>query len=147
MIEPNTMMVKSALFLTLCATCLAHDTRAAGPEQGEAWMAATGKDGVQRVNIRCGPDFFDPRHIVVRLNVPVALSISTTQNLSAHSFVIGRSGNSAIRADKPALTPTPKSVTFTPDTVGDFPLACQDDSGSADATLQKAKQGVLTVIP
>ena len=141
------MMVKSALFLTLCATCLAHDTRAAGPEHGEAWMAATGKDGVQRVNIRCGPDFFDPRRIVVKRNVPVTLAVSTTQNMSAHSFVIGHSGSSAIRAENPALTPTPKSVTFTPDTVGDFPLACQDESGLADATLQKAKQGVLTVIP
>lgn len=141
------MTVKSALFLTLCATSLAHDTRAAGRDLGEAWMAATGKDGVQRVNIRCGPDFFDPRHIVVKRNVPVALSISTTQNLPAHSFVIGRSGNSAIQADNPALTPTPRSVTFTPDTVGDFPLACQDNSGLADISLQKAKQGVFSVIP
>lgn len=141
------MKVRSAVFLTLCAACLAHDTRAAGKDFGEAWVAATGKDGVQRVNIRCGPDFFDPRHIVVKLNIPVALSISTTQNLPAHSFVIGRPGNTAIRADNAPLTPTPKSVTFTPDTVGDFPLACQDDSGLTDTTLQKAKQGILTVVP
>lgn len=141
------MMVKSALFLALCATCLAHDTRAAGHGFGEAWMAATGKDGVQRVNIRCGPDFFDPRRIVVKRNVPVALSISTTQNLPAHSFVIARSGNSAVQVDNAALTPMPRSVTFTPDTLGDFPLACQDNSGLADVTLQKAKQGVFSVIP
>ena len=141
------MMVKSTVFLALCAACLAHDTRAAGKDFGEAWVAGTGKDGVQRVNIRCGPDFFDPRRIVVKRNVPVALSISTTQNLPAHSFVIARPGNTAIRGDNAPLTPTPKSVTFTPDAVGDFPLACQDDTGLADATLQRAKQGVLTVVP
>lgn len=141
------MMVKSALLLTLCATCVVHDARAAGRNFGEAWLAANGKDGVQRVNIRCGPDFFDPRHIVVKLNVPVALSISTTPNLSAHRFVSGGSGNSVIQAGDSALTSKPRSVSFTPDTVGDFPLACQDDSGLTDATLQKAKQGVLTVIP
>jgi len=109
----------------------------------ESWWAAIGPDGVQHVNIRCGPDFFDPRNIVVRANVPLQLSVSTTAELASHNFtlVIG-----AAAIDAPVRA-TQTSFVVSPRLSGRFQALCQDKSKPDTPGIRKAKTGTITVVP
>jgi hypothetical protein len=139
-------MHTSKLFLVLAISGFAVCAQGANGNHDRAWWAATSPDGVQRINIRCGPNFFDPAHIVVKANVPVELSVSTTPGLPAHSFVISVAGSRPINADTP-IGPTEKAFAFVPGRPGDYQAVCRDNAKVPGASLAKAKQGVLTVIP
>lgn len=119
---------------------------AANPDFGEAWWTATDPDGVQRVNIFCGKDFFEPSRIVLKANVPVELTVSTMPGVPSHNFVVNVPGPRPINANAP-IGAVPTKFAFDPGTMGNYPALCRDNANSAaDPQLLKAKQGVLTVI-
>jgi len=128
------------IFLTLTSV------EAANPDFGEAWWTATDPDGVQRVNILCGKDFFDPSRIVVKANVPVELTVSTMPDLPSQSFVLNVPGPKPINANAPIGAGRTKFA-FNPGSPGNYPALCRDNANAAaDPQLLKAKQGVVTVI-
>lgn len=143
-------MVKFAFLLAFGIfglSCSAQGENLYYPE--EAWRAAIGPDGMQRINIRCGPDFFDPPHVIVKANVPVELSVSTTRGLPSHNFLVNLSGPNAINATN-ANSPigsAQKSFVFVPGLPGDYTMVCRNNAGVANAPTEKSMQGVLTVIP
>jgi hypothetical protein len=108
----------------------------AGGDLNEAWWAASGPDGVQRVNIRCGPDFFDPRHIVVKANVPVQLSVSTTIELPAHQFTVTL-GPVAIDAPIGAVQ---KPFRLSPSLTGKFQAFCRSNGPPDSLAASKARR-------
>jgi hypothetical protein len=135
----------STLFLTLGMSALVSGAYGADADNDRTW-AAIGSDGVQRIHIRCGANFLDPNHIVIKANVPVELTVSTTAGLPSHSFVISMSGPRPITADTP-IEATEKTFAFVPGRPGDYQASCRDNTTTANAALLKAKQGLLTVIP
>jgi hypothetical protein len=138
-------MHTSTLFVVLGVFTVMGSAFAADNHEDRIW-AAIGRDGVQRVNIQCGPNFLDPNHIVIKSNVPTEILVSTTPDLAAHSFVISLPGTRPINADVP-LAATQKPFAFVPGRTGDYRIFCRDDVNAGSATLQKAKQGIVTVIP
>ena len=112
---------------------------------GEAWWAETWPDGVQRVNIVCGKDYFDPSKIVVKAAVPVELAVSG-EGGSSQNFVIDVPGPKPINANTP-LTAQQAKFGFQPGSPGNYVAKCQDTAGPPDAALQRRKQGVIIVIP
>lgn len=100
----------------------------------EAWHAATGRDGIQRVNVECGNGYIDPPEIVVKTGVPVVLSIRTGRNVVSHEITVA---NQRRNIDK-----KPILVSFTPTVSGHFPIVC---SCLGDAK-QKRKEAKLHVV-
>lgn len=130
--------------VALLAMVSARSAIAAGDE--EAWWASVGPDGVQRIAIRCGADFFDPNRIVVRARVPVELVISTTDDVAPQSFVIDLPAPGAGRL-KAAVGPAQKKLPFLPSLHGRFQVACQDSASGPADPAQRSKKGTLTVVP
>jgi hypothetical protein len=119
---------------------------ATNPDFGEAWWTATDPDGVQRVNIFCGKDFFEPSRIVLKANVPVELTVSTMPGVPSQNFVVNVPGPKPINANAPIGTGQTKFA-FNPGSPGNYSALCRDNAdAAADPQRMKAKQGVLTVI-
>ena len=72
------MSKRVLLGLLLLATTPYAQLREGAPGT-EAWIAVI-HDGVQRVNVECAENVFDPNEIVVSANVPVELSIRGTSD-------------------------------------------------------------------
>ena len=109
----------------------------------ESWWAAIGPDGVQRVNIRCGPDFLDPRNIVVRANVPLQVSVSTTADLISQNFTVSMG---ATTIDAPVHA-SQTSFVLSPRLSGRFQALCQDKGKPDSPAVRRAKTGTITVLP
>jgi hypothetical protein len=114
------------------------------PDLSEAWWAAVGPDGTQRINIRCGTNFMDPPNIVVRANVPVVLTVSTEANLVANNFTFELPG--VANADAP-VGPGRSEFRFAVGLRGSYLLACRDRTRPAGAPPERQKQGRLSVVP
>ena len=113
-------------------------------DPGEAWWAAIGPDGTQRVNIRCGTNFLDPSQIVVRANVPVVLAVSTEANLRAHNFTFNLPAAGAASADTPVGL-AQREFRFSVGLPGRYALACRDTGHPNGSPPHGAKQGTLRV--
>ena len=133
--------ITAHLAFGLLATSTA--AQVAGGDLNEAWWAAIGPDGVQRVNIRCGSDFFDPRHIVVKANVPVQLSVSTTRDLPTQQFTVNLG---PVGVDGP-VGPAQKAFVLSPSLTGKFQALCRSNGPPDSPAARKAKTGFITVVP
>jgi len=96
---------------------------AAGQDATEnRYLAAIGEDGVQRAEITGGSYYFYPDVVVVKVNVPVELTVkkaggATPHNISLQAPEAGIDFSVALRKE-------PKSIRFTPTKVGKFPFWC-----------------------
>ena len=134
---------RSAAAVLLASSTAAAFAQAKPADFDESWWAAIGPDGVQRVNIRCGPNFFDPRSIVVRANVPLQLTVTTTADLTSNNFTttIG-----ATTIDAPVRF-APTSFVLSPRLSGRFQAFCQDKGKPDTPGARKAKTGTIVVLP
>ena len=100
---------------------LAFLAATAGAQEKKA-VASIGADGVQRVEIVGGSYFFDPNHIVVKVNVPVEIKIRKGGGLFPHDFVL-KAPEAGIDVVVDFDT-EPKTVSFTPTKAGQYPFYC-----------------------
>lgn len=109
----------------------------------EAWWAATDSTGRQIVFIQCGPNFIDPREVVVKRNVPVQVTVLAIGDLPSHQFGIsdpGFPGRIPARAN-------PNFLEFLPTSLGRSVMSCEPEGGQPDEPrIKQRKQGVLTVV-
>ena len=136
-------MIRSVVAAIAGALLVIGRAAAQTPDLSEAWWAAVGPDGTQRINIRCGTDFIDPREIVIRANIPVALAVSTEANLVAHNFAFQLPGAAA----DAAVGPRQREFRFAVGLPGRYVLACRDAALSPGSPPQKQQQATLRVVP
>jgi hypothetical protein len=139
-------MNRSIAALVSGALLLIGSARGQESDPSEGWWAAIGPDGTQRVNIRCGTNFLDPRTIVVRANVPVVLAVSTEANLTAHNFKFDLPPAAGGRVDLP-VGPAPREIRFAVGLPGTYAITCRDTGKPNGTPPAKAKQGTLRVVP
>ncbi len=102
----------------------------------EAWYAVPDARGVQIVNIECGPDYIDPREIVVEPDVPVEFSVRGED--PEEEFQAERIAS--LRVDKAA-----KKMEFTARGRGNkHGLFCKR-AGAPDNEVNPRKRGILHV--
>jgi plastocyanin domain-containing protein len=118
---------------------------AATPEK-KTFQATIGQDGVQHVDIVGGEYFFDPYRIIVKVNVPVRLSvrkvggvIPVPHNIMIKAPEAGIDFN--IDMDKEA-----KIVAFTPTKTGSYPIICNKKLLFFASHQEKGMEGVLEVV-
>lgn len=136
------MKYKKFLFV-IAAVMLALCLAASAPEP--ATVVPIGKDGVQRVAIVGGSYFFKPNHIVVKVNIPVELTVSKESGLIPHD-IVAKSPEAGIEFQE-SLSSTPKIIKFTPTKVGEYPLYCSKKAPFSKSHREKGMEGVIEVVP
>src|SRR3970040_1519538 len=118
-------MNKLVTFFLFCVgiagygACLADD-----PPPGEVYQATIEADGVQHVRIEGGGYFFKPDRVIVKVDVPVELTVSVEKGLVPHTLVI-QSPEAGISVDE-SLASDARNIRFTPTAVGKYPFYCRN---------------------
>jgi len=123
--------------LLMCASVAAGDDEA-------PFAAPVDKDGVQRVEVLGGDYFFEPSHIVVKVNRPVELLVRKDGWFVPHSFVID-APEAGIKV-RESLSQEPKTIAFTPAKVGRYPFYCDKKAPFMSSHRDKGMEGVLEVV-
>lgn len=112
---------------------------------GEApFVVPVDKDGIQRVEIVGGDYFFKPKHIVVKVNVPVELSVRKETIIVPHDIIINApEANITINE---SLSRDPKTYFFVPSKVGKYPMYCSKKPPFLSSHREKGMEGVLEVV-
>lgn len=108
------------------------------------FRATIDADGVQRVDIVGGGYFFNPNHIIVKVNVPVELKIRKEPGIVPHNFVL-KAAEMALDQDV-SLGTEPKVVRFTPTKPGKYPFYCSKKLLFFESHREKGMEGVLEVV-
>ena len=110
----------------------------------EVYQATIASDGVQHVRIAGGSNFFKPDRVIVKVNVPVELTVSVEKGLVPHTLVI-QSPEAGISMDE-SLSSVAKSIRFTPTATGNYPYYCKNKLLFFKSHRDKGMAGVLEVI-
>jgi plastocyanin domain-containing protein len=102
-------------------------------------------DGIQRVNIAGDSYFYRPRHIVVKVNVPVELNVTKEKGLAPHD-IVARSPEAGIEFSE-ELGSTPKTIKFTPTMTGSYPFYCDKKAPFSKSHRERGMEGVIEVVP
>ncbi len=111
---------------------------------GGAYAAPSGSDGVQRVDLLAGSYFFTPDRIVVRVGIPVELSVRTEKGIIPHTIEIKEA---ALGLDVyELLGDEPTVIRFTPTKTGRYDYYCAKRLLFFKSHREKGMKGVLEVV-
>ncbi len=121
-------------------------TGAALAVEGEKkpYRAVIDNDGIQRVKILAGSYYFNPDHIVVKVNVPVEITIRKEAGITPHAFVIN-SPDAGLNIHE-ALNSEPKVITFTATKAGKYLFYCDKKLLFFKSHREQGMEGTLEVI-
>jgi plastocyanin len=108
------------------------------------FVATIDKDGYQRVEMTAGEYYFDPAVVVVKVNVPVELTIKKAGGITPHNFVI-----KAPQADidlKIDLSSEPKKISFMAARAGFYPFECTNQFLFFKSHKERGMHGMLEVV-
>jgi plastocyanin domain-containing protein len=109
------------LRIALVILAMAGVSIADEPEK-KVFTAVKGPDGIQKVRIAGGEYYFEPNHIVVKVNVPVELSVKKEGGIVPHNIVM-KSPEAGMAFEEP-MGSQPKVIKFTPTKTGTYPFSC-----------------------
>ena len=113
-------MLKNITMCFLTAAFLA--SAAYGAETKETYKATIDSSGVQKVEMLAGSYFFKPNDVIVKVNVPVEITIKKESGFVPHNIVL-HAPEAGIDFDVDLGT-EPKVIKFTPTKTGKYPLYC-----------------------
>jgi len=132
------MSILGALLL-MTGAVLAEDKPAE-----KRFAASIDKDGYQRVEMTAGEYYFDPAVVVVKVNVPVELTIRKVGGITPHNIVV-----KAPEADvdfKVDLSSEPKKISFMATKAGSYPFECTNKLLFFKSHKDRGMHGVLEVV-
>jgi plastocyanin domain-containing protein len=115
----------------------------AAEKEKKVFKTVIDKDGIQRVAIFAGSFFFDPDYVVVRVNVPVEVTVRKEAEITPHAFVID-APEAGLRIEEP-LSAEPKVIKFTATRVGKYPFFCDKKLLFFKSHKERGMEGVLDV--
>jgi len=128
---------------TLLAVVMAAASLFASGDEA-LYRASTDADGVQRIAIAGGNYFFKPSRIIVRVNVPVELSVRIEPGLIPHGFVLETPQGDRV-AELKKLGAKAQTVVFTPKRVGEYPFYCPNKLLFFKSHREEGMSGYLDV--
>ncbi|MDA8099585.1 MAG: hypothetical protein M0042_08160 [Nitrospiraceae bacterium] len=120
---------------------------AAAAEEGwveKRAVATVGSDGVQRMEITGGDFYFDPNVIVVKVNVPVELTVKKVRGIVPHDFTLKAPEAGIDVAVK--LSSDPQVVKFTPTKTGSYAFECTKKPWFFKSHKDRGMHGTLEVV-
>lgn len=128
-----------AVLLTLVASSVWGD------EFKEKRVVATvNADGIQRVEVLGGGYYFDPNVIVVKVNVPVELSVKKAGGITPHDIVLKAPDTGINFAED--LSTEPKVIRFTPTKAGIYHFECSKQLLFFMSHKDRGMHGLLEVV-
>lgn len=112
-----------------------------GAEKKEVYKAAVDRNGVQKIEMEGGDFYFKPNDIIVKVNVPVSITIRKGPDFDPHSIVL-HAPEAGMDFDV-ELGKDAKTITFTPTKVGKYHFFC--DEGAIITHREKGMEGFLVV--
>jgi len=143
--EPVMKSVKDYLSLAIIISLMlgSLSVSAAEPKKIKKYTAEITPDGIQKVMVVGGGYYFDPNYIIVKVNVPVELTVTKEPGIIPHNIVI-KSPETGIEFDQ-GLSINPKTITFTPTKAGNFPIYCSKKLLFLKSHRDKGMEGTLEV--
>jgi plastocyanin domain-containing protein len=135
-------MLKKIMIIVMLAVCGA--TAGYGGEARKVEQALLGADGIQRVKVVGGSYFFTPGHIIVKVDVPVELSVSRESGMVPHDIVV-KAPEAGINFSE-SMSTDPKIIRFTPTKPGVYPVYCSKKLLFLESHREKGMEGVLEVL-
>ncbi|WP_025917458.1 cupredoxin domain-containing protein [Herminiimonas sp. CN] len=133
------------IFIAILCGLATASARADAPQELGTVVARLDADGIQRAAIVGGDYFFKPRHLVVKVNLPVELTLSRETGIVPHTLVI-KAPEAGIVLDRVLSTEIGK-VTFTPTATGAYPYYCRNKLLFFKSHREQGMEGVLEVVP
>lgn len=107
-------------------------------------VARLDADGVQRLEISGGEYYYDPNHLVLRVNTPAELKIKKAGNFVPHNVIVK---NPEAGIDfKIDLKNDFLTIRFTPTRTGKFPMYCDKKLLWFSDHREKGMEGVIEVV-
>ncbi len=114
------------------------------PAKGRRFVATVDQDGIQQVEMTGGSYYFDPAEIVVKVNIPVVISIRKVGG-GLHSISL-KAPEAGIDF-KASLSAEPQVIRFTPTKVGRYPFWCTKRAPfSSKSHRDRGMEGILEVV-
>jgi len=110
----------------------------------KTFKAVIDKDGIQRVDVIGGEYYFDPNNIVLKVNVPVELTIKKAAGIAPHNILIHEP--EAGMDFNESLGKEPKVIKFTPKKVGKYSFSCDKKFLFMKSHKEKGMEGVFEII-
>jgi len=142
-----TMIVNRAYRVTIFAVSLvllSHLIPKSASAEKKMFTARIDHDGVQRVEITGGEYYFDPDHIIVKVNTPVELTAIKTAGITPHNIIV-KAPEAGIDISE-NVGRKPKTVTFTPVKTGRFEIYCDKRFLFFKNHKERGMHGVLEVV-
>lgn len=130
--------------ISICLLLLLTTTLLNAAAGGRIHRATVDKDGVQRVSIVGGSYFYDPSHIIVKVNTPVELTVRKESGMVPHNIVV-KAVNAGIDFDE-EMGSDAKTIKFTPTKSGKYPIYCNKKLLFFESHREKGMEGVLEVV-
>ena len=128
-----------SIVLFVAGAALAEDKPAV-----KRFVAPIDKDGYQRVEMTAGEYYFDPAVVVVKVNVPVELTIRKAGGITPHNLVM-----KAPEADLDFsidISSEPKKASFMATRTGTYPFACSKKLLFFKSHKERGMHGMLEVV-
>ena len=127
------------IFLLFAGLAFAEDA----VKEKKVFTATVDKDGIQRVEVTGGEYFFEPDYIIVKVNVPVEMSVKKVSWVP-HDITIN-APEAGIDV-KESLGKEPKVIKFTPTKTGKYPVYCSKKPPFFKSHREKGMEGMLEVV-
>jgi plastocyanin domain-containing protein len=116
---------------------------AAAEKPAAEYRATIDEDGVQRVTVVGGSYFFSPSRILVKINIPVELSVRkegvAPHDIAMHSPEAGMEFSHSLGSK-------PLTISFIPTKVGSYPFFCTKKAPLMKAHRDKGMEGTIEVV-
>ena len=126
------------------APATATEEHSPGAVKVKRVVAVVDADGVQRVSITGGSYFFDPNYIVVKVNVPVELTVKK-EGYIPHDIVV-KAPEAGIDFSV-SMDTKPQVIAFTPKTVGKYEMYCSKKMFFVKSHKDRGMDGMIEVVP
>jgi len=110
------------------------------------FIATVGSDGEQHVEITGGDYYFDPNYIVVKVNVPVELSVKKAKGFVPHDIVV-KAPEAGINFKIDLNDKAAKTIPFTPTKVGKYEMVCDNRFLFFKSHKDRGMYGFIEVVP
>lgn len=137
--------MRDGTLLLLIASLLSIGVPSYVNGQQKPVRATMGPDGVQRIKMLAGDYFFDPPHIIVKVNVPVEITVTKKRGMTPHNIVI-KAPEAGVEVSG-ALSTKPRIIRFTPRKGGTYAFYCDKKLLFFKSHREKGMEGVLEVRP
>jgi plastocyanin len=141
---PGEGIMKYIVSLVGALLLMAGTATAGDHPAGKRFVATIDKDGYQRVEMTGGAYYFDPSVVVVKVNVPVELTIKKESGITPHNLTMkAPEAGLDFTVD---LSSEPRKVSFMATKTGTYPFECSKKLLFFKSHKERGMHGMLEVV-